>query len=56
MGLEFTLTTAATAMTGNLTITLRHEPSKNAVGVSDGDITNAGGETDVQAVFPIVIQ
>jgi len=56
LGLEFTLTTAATAMTGNLTITLRHEPSKSAVGVSDGDITNAGGETDVQAIFPVVIQ
>ncbi|SFJ44317.1 type 1 periplasmic binding fold superfamily protein [Olleya namhaensis] len=56
VGLEFTLTTAATASAGNITITLRHEPSKSAEGVSDGEITNAGGETDIQAVFPVVIE
>ena len=56
VGLEFTLTTAATASAGNFTITLRHEPSKSAEGVSDGEITNAGGETDIQAVFPVVIE
>jgi len=31
---------------GTLTITLRHLPDKNAAGVSNGDITNAGGATD----------
>jgi len=56
VGLEFTVTTAATAGSGNIIITLRHEPSKDASGVSDGDITNAGGETDIQAVFPVTIQ
>ena len=55
LGLEFTLTTAAAA-TGNITITLRHEPNKNADGVSDGNIENAGGETDIQAVFSVVIE
>lgn len=56
IGLAFTLTTA-TATTGNLTITLRHEPSKSATGVSNGDITNAGGETDVEVTFSgIVVQ
>jgi hypothetical protein len=35
----------------NLTVTLRHEPNKDAAGVSDGDITNAGGETDIEVMF-----
>lgn len=51
IGLDFTLATTATATTGNLTITLRHEPNKDATDVSDGDITNAGGETDVEVTF-----
>lgn len=55
LGLEFTLITTNTA-TGTITITLRHEPNKSATGVSDGDITNAGGETDIQAVFPVTVQ
>lgn len=37
----------------SLTITLRHEPDKSAAGVSDGDITNAGGETDIEVTFQI---
>ena len=42
--------------TGDLTITLRHEPNKNAAGVISGDITNAGGETDIEVTFPISVQ
>ena len=56
VGLEFTVTTGAATGTGTLTITLRHEPNKNAAGVSEGDITNAGGETDIQAVFNITVE
>ncbi|WP_298497973.1 type 1 periplasmic binding fold superfamily protein [uncultured Algibacter sp.] len=56
VGLAFTATTSATPGTGTLTITLRHEPSKSAAGVSEGDITNAGGETDIQAVFSISVE
>lgn len=41
---------------GTLTITLRHEPNKDAPGVSNGDITNAGGETDIEVSFPIVVR
>ena len=37
----------------SLTIILRHEPDKSAAGVSDGDITNAGGETDIEVTFQI---
>ncbi|MEZ4987407.1 MAG: type 1 periplasmic binding fold superfamily protein [Saprospiraceae bacterium] len=47
---------AGTAGSGNVTITLRHEPNKNATGVKDGDITNAGGETDIEVTFPVTIQ
>ncbi len=41
------------AGSGNLRITLRHKPNKNAVGVASGDITNAGGETDIEVDFEI---
>ncbi|MGB0425105.1 MAG: type 1 periplasmic binding fold superfamily protein, partial [Flavobacteriales bacterium] len=44
------------AETGTLTITLRHEPNKEGTGVSDGDITNAGGETDIEVTFNVDIQ
>lgn len=44
------------AGSGNVTITLRHEPNKTASGVAGGDITNAGGETDIEITFPINVQ
>jgi len=55
VGLSSTLTTGAAA-SGSITIILRHQPSKSATGVSDGDITNAGGETDIEVTFPIDVQ
>lgn len=55
IGLSTSVTTG-TAGTGNLTITLRHEPVKDASGVAGGDITNAQGETDIEVTFPIVVQ
>ena len=55
IGVEFTLTTSD-AGSGNLTITLIHEPNKSGVDVSSGDITNAGGENDIEATFPIIVQ
>ncbi|MFD2828139.1 type 1 periplasmic binding fold superfamily protein [Leeuwenhoekiella polynyae] len=55
VGLTFNLQ-AGTASSGIFTITLRHQPSKDAEGVSEGDITNAAGETDVQESFDIVIE
>ncbi len=55
VGLSFTLTTT-TAKTGKLTITLRHEPNKSATGVAGGDITNAGGETDIETTFDITVE
>jgi hypothetical protein len=55
LGLSTTVSTGP-ASTGNLTITLRHEPDKNASGVSSGDITNAGGETDIEVTFSVEIE
>lgn len=55
VGLTSTLTTGA-AGTGTLTVTLRHEPMKDASGVSGGDIANAGGETDIEVEFPVTVQ
>ena len=54
VGLETTVTTGD-ASTGTLTVILRHEPSKDNDNVSDGDITNAGGETDIEVDFPVII-
>lgn len=57
VGLKNTFT-AGDASTGTLTVILRHEPNKTASGVSDGDATNAGGETDIETVpaFSVVIE
>jgi len=55
VGLSSTITTGDPE-SGTLTITLRHEPNKSGEGVSDGDITNAGGETDIEVTFPIDVQ
>ena len=39
---------------GTLRIVLRHEPDK-AAGATIGDPSPAGGETDIQVTFPVVI-
>ncbi len=55
VGLSNTAVTGA-AGNGTLTVTLRHQPDKSAAGVSSGDITNAGGETDIEVEFLVVIE
>jgi len=55
VGLSTNVTTG-NAGTGTLTVTLRHEPVKSATGVASGDITNAGGETDISVTFNVTIQ
>ncbi len=45
-----------TTQAGTLTITLRHEPNKFAAGVASGDISNAGGETDIEVNFNIYVR
>ena len=55
LGLANTLTTGDPG-SGTLTVTLRHEPDKNADGVSGGNIANAGGSTDIEVPFPVNVQ
>lgn len=55
IGIETRVTTSQPS-TGKLKITLRHEPNKNAEGVSAGVITNAGGETDIEVEFDVTIE
>ncbi len=55
-GLSFTYTATANAATGKLTIRLIHEPNKDAEGVAQGIITNAGGSTDAEVVFNVSVE
>jgi hypothetical protein len=55
IGLNTKLTTT-TAGEYALHIVLRHEPNKDASGVADGDITNAGGETDIEVHFDVPVK
>jgi hypothetical protein len=55
IGIQFKLLTG-NATSGNLLVTLRHEPNKSADGVATGDITNAGGSTDAAITYPVVVQ
>ena len=42
--------------TGSITISVQRGLNKFGTGVSDGNIANAGGTTDVQVTFPVSIQ
>ncbi|MEX0812750.1 MAG: hypothetical protein WD048_11090 [Chitinophagales bacterium] len=55
IGLKTILSTGD-AGSGTLSITLRHEPNKSASGVADGNIANAGGETDIEVTFNLDVQ
>ena len=55
VGLDFTLLAGTSGTSGNLTVTLIHLPNKTASGVSGGDITNAGGNTDAAVSFPVTV-
>ena len=54
IGLSFS-SAAGVPSTGTFTVVLRHEPDKDGAGVSDGDITNAGGETDISVDFQLEV-
>lgn len=55
IGLVTTVETSD-ATSGTLTITLRHELNKLAGGVADGNMANAGGETDIEVTFDVEVQ
>lgn len=44
------------ASAGSLVVILRHEPDKSATGAANGDPSNAGGETDIEATFDVTIE
>lgn len=50
------LWTLGMTSTGTVTVILRHELDKGGAGVSAGDVTNAGGDTDIEVEFPLVIE
>ncbi len=55
IGLKTTLKTKGEG-SGNLTVILRHKPNKKAKNVSNGTITNAGGETDIEVTFKVEVK
>ncbi len=55
IGLDTEVTTT-TAGSGNLTVILRHEPNKTATGIAIDQPGVAGGETDIEVIFPIMIE
>lgn len=55
IGIKTILTTGIISQ-GILRITLRHQPNKSATGAKEGDITNAGGETDIEVDFNVSIE
>lgn len=54
-GLKTTLTTGA-AGTGDLTVILKHKPTKVSGTDATKDGTAAGGETDIEVKFTVVVQ
>ena len=55
VGLTGTMTTGA-AGAGDLRVVLRHEPNKDGEGVSEGNLANADGETDVDVRIPVTVR
>jgi hypothetical protein len=53
---EFTFATHDVTRQGELKITLRHMLNKYGLRVDNGQIANAGGSTDAEVVFPIVVE
>jgi hypothetical protein len=57
IGLESVWTfTGATTEASQMRVVLRHELNKTAENVAIGDITNAGGSTDIDIIFPLTVQ
>lgn len=52
----FTKVQTGSSGQGEISIILRHNLQKTASGVSQGDITNAGGETDISVTFSVNVQ
>ena len=55
IGQSNTVTTVGEG-SGTIMVTLLHEPNKSGTGVAGGDITNAGGETDIEVTFDVDVK
>jgi hypothetical protein len=55
IGLKNNVTVRGTG-SGQLIVTLRHKPNKAGANVANGQIGNAGGETDVEVAFNVTVQ
>lgn len=55
VGLSTVLKTTGSG-SGTLKVTLRHLPNKSAANVASGDITNAGGETDIEVSYTLDVK
>ena len=55
LGLLTSVTTGE-AGSGIIQVILRHKPDKTASGVASGDITSAGGETDIDIEFAVTVE
>lgn len=56
IGLINVAKTSDSELSGTIRIVLRHELLKLGIGVPDGDITNAEGETDIDVTLPVAIK
>jgi hypothetical protein len=54
VGFKSQLTTGS-ASRGRLTLIINHHPDKQAEGVANGDLTNAGGSTDFEVSFDVAV-
>jgi hypothetical protein len=56
LGLNPILVTGAAGNNGSLTVILKHEPNKEASGISISNAAAAGGSTDLEVSLPIYIK
>ena len=56
IGLLTRLVVGGASTTGALIVTLRHEPNKVAAGTDVTNVAAAGGSTDAEVSFPVIIQ
>jgi len=56
IGILTNLTTVNNTAEGNLTLTLKHDPDKDGLSVSTGNVTASMGRTDIEINFPVIVQ
>lgn len=56
IGILTNLTTVNNNGEGNITLTLKHNPDKEGLAVSGGNVSLSGGRTDIEIDFPVIVQ